>query len=72
LKPGFTWSPSITAETAQDSPQDHTDRIDFVFARSENLQVETAKIVGAPGPWSDIAIELYPSDHRAVVAEISF
>lgn len=72
LKPGFTWSPTITAETAQDSTQDHRDRIDFIFARSENLQIETAKIVGEPGPWSDIAIEPYPSDHRAVVVEISF
>lgn len=72
LKPGFTWSPTIAADTTQDHGQDHRDRIDFIFGWSENLQIETAEIVGEPGRWSDIAIEPYPSDHRAVIAEISF
>jgi len=68
LKPGFTWSPNITPETTLD----HRDRIDFIFARGVGLQVHSAHIAGEAGPWTDIAVEPYPSDHRAVVAEISF
>jgi exodeoxyribonuclease-3 len=66
-KPGFTWSPNITAE----APDDHPDRIDFIFARGVGMQVNSAHIVGETGPWTDIAIEPYPSDHRAVVAIIA-
>jgi len=68
LKPGFTWSPGITADTADD----HKDRIDFIFARGVGMEVKSAYIVGETGPWSDIAVDPYPSDHRAVVATISF
>lgn len=65
--PGFTWSPNIV----EDSADDHRDRIDYIFVRGEGLRIESAQVVGEPGPWSDIEIEPYPSDHRAVVAELS-
>ncbi len=68
LKPGFTWSPNITGET----DQDHRDRIDFIFAQGEKLQVHSAQIVGETSRWSDIVIDPFPSDHRPVVAEIQF
>ncbi len=68
LKPGFTWSPNITADTTED----HKDRIDFIFARGVGLRVNSAHIVGETGRWTDIAIDPYPSDHRAVIATISF
>lgn len=72
IKPGFTWSPTITAETDQDPIMDHRDRIDFIFARTHHLQVDSAQIVGESGPWSDIRVEPWPSDHRAVVVEVGF
>lgn len=67
-KPAFTWTPSYD-ETATD---DHPDRIDFVFARGEGLTVTGAWIVGEDGPRSDIVVMPWPSDHRAVVAEVAF
>jgi exodeoxyribonuclease-3 len=36
------------------------------------LQVVDAAIVGEDGPRSDIKIMPWPSDHRAVVAEVKF
>ncbi|HKX56250.1 MAG TPA: endonuclease/exonuclease/phosphatase family protein, partial [Xanthomonadales bacterium] len=66
-KPGFTWSPNITAATTDD----HPDRIDFIFARGVGIEILSAHIVGEAGPWSDRVVEPWPSDHRAVVATIS-
>ncbi|NUB46696.1 endonuclease/exonuclease/phosphatase family protein [Fertoebacter nigrum] len=67
-KPAFTWTPTGD-EAATD---DHHDRIDFVFARAPGLVVVDAAIVGEDGPRSDIAVTPWPSDHRAVVAELRF
>ncbi len=67
-KPAFTWTPSYE-ETATD---DHPDKIDFVMARGEGLTVTDAAIVGEDGLRSDIKVMPWPSDHRAVVAELRF
>ncbi|MGL4238592.1 endonuclease/exonuclease/phosphatase family protein [Tabrizicola sp.] len=67
-KPAYTWTPSYE-ETATD---DHPDRIDFVLVRGEGVSVTEAAIVGEDGPRSDIVVMPWPSDHRAVVAEIAF
>jgi exodeoxyribonuclease III len=67
-KPAFTWTPTYE-ETATD---DHPDRIDFVFAKGPALKVIDAAIVGEDGPRSDIKVTPWPSDHRAVVAEVTF
>lgn len=67
-KPAFTWTPRYD-EAATD---DHPDRIDFVFAKAPGLKVLSAAIVGEDGPRSDIKVMPWPSDHRAVVAEVSF
>lgn len=67
-KPAYTWTPSYE-ETATD---DHPDRIDFVLARGAGLAVTKAAIVGEDGPRSDIVVMPWPSDHRAVVIEVTF
>lgn len=67
-KPGFTWTP--TSEPTD--PEDHHDRIDFVFARGSSLVVESAAIVGEKSPEADIVVVPWPSDHRAVVATVRF
>jgi exonuclease III len=67
-KPAYTWTPRYD-EAATD---DHPDRIDFVFARGAGLRVTDAAIVGEDGPRSDIVVMPWPSDHRAVVAEVAF
>jgi exodeoxyribonuclease-3 len=67
-KPAFTWTPT----TAPNDPEDHHDRIDFVFARGNGLVVESAAIVGEKAPEADIVVTPWPSDHRAVVATVKF
>lgn len=67
-KPAYTW----TSMGDEADPEDHHDRIDFVFARGAGLTVRDAWIVGETGPRSDLAIDPWPSDHRAVLAEVAF
>jgi endonuclease/exonuclease/phosphatase family metal-dependent hydrolase len=67
-KPAFTWTP--TSEPAD--PEDHHDRIDFVFARGAGLVVENAAIVGEKAPEADLVVTPWPSDHRAVAATVRF
>lgn len=66
--PAYTWTPAYD-EAATD---DHPDRIDFVLVRGDGVRVTDAGIVGEDGPRSDIVVTPWPSDHRAVVAEVSF
>jgi exodeoxyribonuclease III len=67
-KPAFTWTPTSKPTVKWD----HHDRIDFVFARADDLSVEDASIVGESAATSEIVVDPYPSDHRAVVATVSF
>lgn len=67
-RPAFTWTP----QGDEADPEDHHDRIDFAFARAAGLAVRDAWIVGETGPRSDLAVDPWPSDHRATLAEISF
>ena len=62
-KPGFTWTsghPGI-------SPWDVFDRIDFVWAAGSS-QTLSSRVIGDDDPMSDIVVEPWPSDHRAVVS----
>jgi exodeoxyribonuclease III len=65
-KPAYTWTPMGD----EADPEDHHDRIDFVFVKGAN--VTDAAIVGEDGPRSDVKVVPWPADHRAVVAEINF
>ncbi len=67
-KPAFTWSP----HNDEAAPDDHADRIDYVFARAAGLVVTGAWIVGETGPRTDLAVDPWPSDHRATLAEVEF
>jgi exonuclease III len=61
--PGFTWTsghPGI-------SPWDVFDRIDFVWAAGSSTTL-SSEVVGDDDPMSDIVVEPWPSDHRAVVS----
>lgn len=68
VKPAFTWTPT----TEPTDPEDHHDRIDFVFVRGEGLIVKAAAVVGEKSPEADIVVTPWPSDHRAVMAKVSF
>lgn len=64
---GHTWTPT----TRPDDPADRHDRIDFVYV-SPSLQVRSCEVVGESESHADIVVRPFPSDHRAVVAEVSF
>lgn len=64
-KPGFTWSPGYPVPTLE--ANDVMDRIDFVLYRGA-LTVKKSEVVGETGPVTDIAVDPWPSDHRAVVS----
>ena len=65
--PGHTWTPT----TNSSDPKDRHDRIDFVFVRGTAVRINWIKIVGEMPEFADIVVQPYPSDHRAVVAEVA-
>ena len=67
-KPAYTWTPRYDEAAEDDEP----DRIDFVLLRGAGVTVTDAAIVGEDGPRSDIVVMPWPSDHRAVLVEITF
>lgn len=64
--PGWTWTPI----TRPNDPNDRHDRIDFVFAGGEDVAVKECQVVGESKEFAHIVVSPYPSDHRAVVAQI--
>lgn len=66
-KPGFTWSPGYPVGKVEQN--DVMDRIDLVFFRGLGIEPKAAEVVGETGPRTDIAVDPWPSDHRAVVVE---
>ena len=67
LRPGFTWTPL----TEPSDTADHHDRIDFVFSDRRHCTVENCQVVGENQASADLVIAPWPSDHRAVIAEIN-
>ncbi|HMO65583.1 MAG TPA: endonuclease, partial [Verrucomicrobiota bacterium] len=65
-RPGWTWTPT----TAPDDPKDRHDRIDLVFV-GPGVRVKSSQVVGESPAWADLVVTPYPSDHRAVVAEVT-
>jgi endonuclease/exonuclease/phosphatase family metal-dependent hydrolase len=63
---GLTWTPTTKAA----DPKDKHDRIDFAFVLGEKAKVKSAEVVGEAREFADIVVAPYPSDHRAVVAEV--
>lgn len=65
-KPGYTWTsrPGLWR-----TPEIH-DRIDLIHNTKKNIKVTGGWVVGEKSVFSDIIVEPWPSDHRAVVAEL--
>ncbi|WP_406694658.1 endonuclease/exonuclease/phosphatase family protein [Singulisphaera sp. Ch08] len=66
---GLTWTPITHAS----DPKDRHDRIDFVFVSGfgrPNAAVKAVRIIGESPASADIVVSPYPSDHRAVVADL--
>lgn len=65
-RPGFTWTAGMPHPYLR--PRETIDRIDFVWTKGP-VETLRSEIVGEPGgDGVDIAINPYPSDHRAVVS----
>lgn len=65
---GWTWTPTTKAS----DPKDRHDRIDFVFVNGlDRLKVKAVQIIGESQEAADVVVSPYPSDHRAVVAELA-
>ncbi|WP_165068877.1 endonuclease/exonuclease/phosphatase family protein [Paludisphaera rhizosphaerae] len=66
---GLTWTPT----TKPGDPKDKHDRIDFVFVgglERPGAAVKAVRIIGESPESADVVVSPYPSDHRAVVAEL--
>ena len=66
-KPGYTWTPLTTADDAND----HHDRIDFILVRGADISIDSANVVGENAIAAEIVVSPWPSDHRAVVADVT-
>ena len=66
-KPAYTWNSGYPGEKNRIEPNEKHDRIDFVY-HSGPSKVKDSKIVGEPGPYSELRMIPWPSDHRAVVS----
>lgn len=58
LRPGFTWTP-------RPDTRDVMDRIDLVYASPHLIPIR-AEVLGESGRTTDLALDPWPSDHRAV------
>ncbi len=67
-RPGLTYSPGFPYPVQRIG--ESLDRIDYVFAA--NATVRGAEVWGEPGsPDVDRGFEVWPSDHRAVIADLT-
>ncbi len=61
--PGLTWTP-------RPAERDVPDRIDFIYTRG--LKPTATAVIGESAEKADVVVDPYPSDHRAVLATLSF
>lgn len=66
-RPGYTWT---SVEGLWRTPEIH-DRIDLIYFSGNKLTAKNAWVVGESAELSDVVVIPWPSDHRAVVAELS-
>jgi exonuclease III len=67
IKRGLTWTPL----TKLNDPRDRHDRIDMIWFKGMSTKVKSVEIIGESTESADIVITPYPSDHRAIVAEVA-
>ena len=67
--PAVTWTtvPGKGIGGAADVINEVHDRIDFVYHTGGDIRTVAAEIIGEDEKHSDLVVESYPSDHRAVV-----
>eukprot|EP00808_Paulinella_micropora_P011969 g68994.t1 len=65
--PGFTWT---SGGPEGNGPDEVFDRVDYVYTRG-SIRVLSSKVVGENGPYSDLILDPWPSDHRGLVSELA-
>jgi endonuclease/exonuclease/phosphatase family metal-dependent hydrolase len=79
-RPGWTWTPPYATGTPGRRPYADAstgtatqllDRIDRIYV-SADFKVISAAVVGECGAFSDLCFDPWPSDHRAVLATLSW
>jgi endonuclease/exonuclease/phosphatase family metal-dependent hydrolase len=65
-KPGLTWTPGYAHPWVK--PDELHERIDMIWSGGKTTTLESKVIGEVKNPGVDIAVEPYPSDHRAVVS----
>ncbi|MCC2280338.1 HAD-IA family hydrolase [Streptomyces sp. ET3-23] len=67
--PGTTWSPLHPRHEDGSGRPEPQDRIDYVLFAGRGLDVQDSVtlVTGAPRPWPDVAENVWPSDHAAVI-----
>ncbi|MBY7144342.1 endonuclease/exonuclease/phosphatase family protein [Virgibacillus sp. NKC19-3] len=63
--PSYTWTPGYPPGNVNED--EVHDRIDFVYATGSSITTNS-EVVGEVGPYSDIELDNWPSDHRSVVS----
>ena len=63
-RPGITWTPGAP----NPMHERNRSRIDYVFAAGRAKTLDSRVIGEAGGPYTDIGVSPWPSDHRAVVS----
>jgi endonuclease/exonuclease/phosphatase family metal-dependent hydrolase len=64
--PGYTWTPGAPHPLA--GHEKRRSRIDYVYAAGHGETVASQVVGEVGGPNTDIAVDPWPSDHRAVVS----
>jgi hypothetical protein len=64
LRPGITWTPGAPSPLHQRNRS----RIDYVFVAGPAKTLDSRVVGEAGGPYTDIGVSPWPSDHRAVVS----
>lgn len=62
--PGNTWTPKPGANEVHD-------RIDLIYMNADDVSINSVVLVGPNDGQGDVVVEPYPSDHRAVVADLT-
>ncbi|WP_338448839.1 endonuclease/exonuclease/phosphatase family protein [Niallia oryzisoli] len=66
-KPAYTWTSGLPGREPPIEPNEKHDRIDFIY-HAGPVKTLDSQVVGESGPYSDLSMAKWPSDHRAVVS----
>ncbi|UXI69858.1 endonuclease/exonuclease/phosphatase family protein [Tahibacter amnicola] len=71
---GNTWSPVYPLQGGTSGPVEPQDRINYIFHRAANWATVASEAIvhGTPSAYPDVARNLWPSDHAAVLTTLEY